>query len=553
LCFSVVFFGRRFEINKKISQPLFYLAFCLAGFILIFLLPIKFADANNIGWPMFNYNPAHIGYNSVERSIYLPLKKTWTYYGERYNERRSRPTVANGTVYIGTQWYSTYWGEIVGRHGRLKAIDAKTGILKWCFSLDENKNGSNVGILTTPVVCDGYVYFGSQNGKLYALDAETGEFRWSYSAPSLILASPTVCDGIVYFSCWGSGRLYAIDAKTGNLKWTYDASAGILWSSPAVLNGVVYFGADKIYAIDVRTGGLKWSYRPRYGRVSSASPVVSGDKVYILAGYDIFALDKDNGNLKWKYFHGDYYGDRTAPSVAYENVYFTAKGNLHVLDAETGVHKWGFNWDTSYKNRMRSSPAIADGYVFLGASRDPVNFFDASDGRLYVLDAHTGELLWSYYNGRYFNDWYGIDPSPVVAEGMVFANLSTRMFLVFISSKPPSIISDISVSPQTFNPYEKDEKVTLHYVLNKEANLTLEILNSSKHIVKLVNIGRKEPGSHKYDWWGVIDCPEIGLNDDRGVFLAPDGEYTIRVKAKDVKNEKIVDTKEIKVQVKTSW
>jgi len=540
------------KIKRKISRHFFSIAYLMV-FVVTFLYCLSPGYANASSWPMFNYNLAHTGYNSVERSIYLPLKKTWTYYGDRYNERRSRPTVANGTVYIGTEWHSTYWGEIVGRHGRLKAIDAKTGILKWCFSLDENKNGPNVGILATPVVCDGYVYFGSRNGKLYALNAETGEFRWSYPAPSLILASPTVCDGIVYFSCWGSGRLYALDSKTGNLKWTYDASGGILWSSLAASDGTIYFGADKIYALDAKTGKLRWGYRPRYGRVSSASPVVSGDKVYILAGYDIFALDKDMGTLKWRYFYGDPYGDRTAPSVAYGNVYFTVKGNLRVLDAENGSYKWSFNWDTSYKNRMRSSPAIADGYVFLGASRDPVNFFDASDGRLYVLDAHTGELLWSYCNGRYFNDWYAIDPSPVVADGMVFANLSTKMFLAFKSSKLPSIISDISVSPQTLDPYEKDEKVTLHYDLEKEANLTLKILNSSKHIVKSIDLGTKEPGSDGEQWWGVIDCPEIGLNDDKGVFLAPDGEYVIRMIARDAENSSVVDTKEIKVQVKTSW
>ncbi|MDO8886573.1 PQQ-binding-like beta-propeller repeat protein [Candidatus Oleimmundimicrobium sp.] len=539
------------KIKRKIFRYFFPIAY-LIGFVVTFLCCLNLGHANASSWPMFNYNPAHTGYNPVEKSIYLPLKKTWIYYGDRYNEGRSRPTVANGTVYIGTQWYSTYWWEIVGRHGRLKAIDAQTGIEKWCFSLDESKDGPNVGILTTPVVYDGYVYFGSRNGKLYALDAETGEFRWSYLAPSLILASPTVCDGIVYFSCWGSGMLYALDAKTGNLRWAYDVGS-ILWSSPAVSEGVVYFGADKIYALDARTGELKWSYSPRYGRVSSASPVVFGDRVYVLAGYDIFALDKDNGDLKWKYFHGDYYGDRTAPSVAYGNIYFTVNGNLHVLDADTGVHKWDFNWDTSYKNRMRSSPAIADGYVFLGASRDPVDFFDASDGRLYVLDAHTGELLWSYSNGRHFNDWYAIDPSPVVAEGMVFANLSTKIFLAFKSSKPLSIISDISVSPQVLDPYKKDERATLHYDLNKEANLTLEILNSSKHIVKSIDLGTKEPGSDHYEWWGVIDCPEIGLNDDKGVFLAPDGEYTIRLTAQDIEDGSVIDTKEVKVQVETSW
>ena|GEM_PF-5341776 len=116
-----------------------------------------------------------------------------------------------------------------------------------------------------------------------------------------------------------------------------------------------------------------------------------------------------------------------------------------------------------------------------------------------------------------------------------------------------NIINLLHCQPAVFDPYEKDGKTTLYYTLNRKVNLTLEILNSSKHIVKSVDLGTKESGSDGEQWWGVIDCPEIGLDNDKGVFLAPDGEYTIRLKAKNIEDEKIIDTKEVKVKIETSW
>lgn len=42
------------------------------------------------------------------------------------------------------------------------------------------------------------VYVGSDNGKLYALDATTGTLKWSYDTGNYITSSPVVANGIVY-------------------------------------------------------------------------------------------------------------------------------------------------------------------------------------------------------------------------------------------------------------------------------------------------------------------------------------------------------------------
>ena len=54
---------------------------------------------------------------------------------------------------------------------------------------------------------------------------------------------------------------------------------------------------------------------------------------------------------------------------------------------------------------MDSSPAVADGKVYLGSW----------DDKFYCLDAVTGSLIWSYTIGGHIDD-----SSPAVFEGRVY-------------------------------------------------------------------------------------------------------------------------------------
>ena len=62
--------------------------------------------------------------------------------------------------------------------------------------------------------------------------------------------TPAVSDGVVYFGSTDN-HLYALDAKTGKEKWKFKTGDWVS-SSPAVSDGVVYFGSYKhIYALDI--------------------------------------------------------------------------------------------------------------------------------------------------------------------------------------------------------------------------------------------------------------------------------------------------------------
>src|SRR5262245_28283832 len=74
------------------------------------------------------------------------------------------------------------------------------------------------GIVSSPVVGGGRVYFGCDDSKLYALDARSGELAWSYATGDVIEAPPLLAGGKVYVGS-SDGWFYALDAASGELAW----------------------------------------------------------------------------------------------------------------------------------------------------------------------------------------------------------------------------------------------------------------------------------------------------------------------------------------------
>jgi outer membrane protein assembly factor BamB len=53
--------------------------------------------------------------------------------------------------------------------------------------------------------------------------------------------------------------MYALNAGTGAVLWSYATRASV-GGSPAVANGVLYFGSDYVYALNATTGAKLWAY-----------------------------------------------------------------------------------------------------------------------------------------------------------------------------------------------------------------------------------------------------------------------------------------------------
>ncbi len=104
-------------------------------------------------------------------------------------------------------------------------------------------------------------------------------------------------------------------------------------------------------------------------------------------------------HLLWSYQTGS--GIDSSPAVANGMVYIGSfDKSLYALDATSGKKLWSYQTGSG----IDSSPAVANGIVYIGSG----------DGSLYALDATSGKKLWSYQTGS------GIDSSPAVANGMVY-------------------------------------------------------------------------------------------------------------------------------------
>jgi outer membrane protein assembly factor BamB len=88
-------------------------------------------------------------------------------------------------------------------------------------------------------------------------------------------SSPAVVDGVVYFGS-NDNRVRAVNASTGHEIWSF-LTGNSVESSCTVVNGVVYFGSHdhNVYALDSATGTKIWNFTTK-DEVYSTPAVVDG-------------------------------------------------------------------------------------------------------------------------------------------------------------------------------------------------------------------------------------------------------------------------------------
>lgn len=214
--------------------------------------------------------------------------------------------------------------------------------------------------------------------------------KWKFKTNGPVLSSPAIADGVVFFGS-EDGLLYAVDQQTGQQKWKFQTK-GAVSSSPAVENGVVYFGSfdGRFYALDANSGSLKWQFQTGYERRFQAK-AIHGNRP-----------NEQTIPDAWDFF-------TSSPAVFKGRVYFgSGDGNVYALDAQTGTLKWKFQTG----DVVHSSPALADDTVYVGSW----------DSYLYALDAATGQEKWKFKAGEdpVIHNQVGFTSSPDVVSGVVY-------------------------------------------------------------------------------------------------------------------------------------
>ena len=311
------------------------------------------------------------------------------------------PTVVDGVAYVGSH------------DGFLYAVDTQTAQEKWKFDAGR-------ALESTPAVAGGTIYFGSgcigggaqgcgdppgSDYYFYALDLETGQEKWRFKTEGAIVSSPLLADGLVYFGSEDQ-HLYALDARTGQEKWRFKAEDS-LWSSPALADGLLYFGAGcnycgsledtHLYAVDSQTGQEIWRFET--GGWVESTPAVADGTVYFGSGdRHVYAVDSKTGQERWRF---ETEGGVQASLAVDAGLVFVASRDqqLYALDSQSGQEVWKFE-----TGGMLYGPAVADGVVYVGSN----------DLYVYAVEAQTGRELWTVEVFSKCND------APVVGDGVVY-------------------------------------------------------------------------------------------------------------------------------------
>lgn len=328
-----------------------------------------------------------------------------------------------------------------------------------------------------PVVADGIVFVATQNGKLHARNARTGAVipGWPKQLGATVSSgraqSPAYADGRVYVGA-DDGRLYAF-TKAGRRVpgFPLAATGAAIQSSPAIAANRLYFtnSEGRLYAHNATTGvslAGACPIVPVPRERNASSPSVAYSRVFWISG----RFDDDLARL-----HAVTAGScagitgfpytvlsglvGTTPALRYGTAYFrssfTSSGpNLYAINAITGqpvslfpvatVSASGSDFDDSNVS-VGYGRIYAGSYPFYGLYAFNVfngaalaNFSPArgtlfgentvlanglvfgSSGRVFALDASTGEQLWEQ---RFLG--LGYAGAPVVVDGMLYTAVST--------------------------------------------------------------------------------------------------------------------------------
>jgi polyvinyl alcohol dehydrogenase (cytochrome) len=245
--------------------------------------------------------PAAVARLPVDKIPRLKLK--WAFAYPAAQRARSQPTVAMGTVFVGSQ------------DGTVYALDAKTACVRWKFkATSEVRTPVVLSHADTPAMRGKapLAFFGDLTGRVYALDSKTGKLVWRATVedhPSATMTgAPVYFEGRLYVPmssleeaatvsgyecCSFRGSVVALEAATGKEVWkryTIDSvpaqtgttatgtkilgpSGAAVWNAPTIdrKRRLLYVGtgdnytspandrSDAVLAIDLDTGALRWS------------------------------------------------------------------------------------------------------------------------------------------------------------------------------------------------------------------------------------------------------------------------------------------------------
>lgn len=249
-----------------------------------------------------------------------------------------------------------------------------------CFDLDGNlrwfrglafetpSTRNDVGMASSPVVIGQTVVVQMENqGESYAvgIDIGTGKTRWRVDREHAATWTTPVATqdeaGSPLVLLQSKTGLTGVDPDSGRKLWTFAAPCSTM-SSAAATKGNIFLPAAGLQSLRAQPGAYQAGWLQGKLRSSNASPLVSGDRLYVVKGPAILVCaDTSTGEQRWQLrLKGPMWA---TPAIAGEHLYAVSYDGLvqvvHLGDKEGKVVS-----TCQIDNKILASPAVADGAVY---------------------------------------------------------------------------------------------------------------------------------------------------------------------------------------------
>jgi eukaryotic-like serine/threonine-protein kinase len=364
-------------------------------------------------WPMFLNTPAHSG--APAATVQTPLTLKWSY--------GVGATVSASPIKVGDKLI------VATLSGTVYALNAYTGALAWQFQ------STGGGIIGNPASANGKIYFNTMGGELHCISAETGRLLWRFTTSGQGIGSPTIADGRIFIGAgYPNNNVIALDAETGGLLWRHYINQPPN-TAPAVSGGTVWIGAGdgKFYGLNAATGSPIGTLGTTGVIYLSSAAILDGTVFAAGGAYDknVYAFSAANGSSRW-----------TATPAPLDQIFklssFTASNGrvfvsmgyptqkVFALNATTGATLWQNSLSDDSENNILPTPVAAGDIVYA----------ISTSGTLYAYNASTGAQIASVALGA-----SPVTTSPAVADGMIFIAADNGTVKAFLGadSTPPAV------------------------------------------------------------------------------------------------------------------
>jgi len=258
------------------------------------------------------------------------------------------------------------------------ALDASDGNELWIANIAKGEftgggdtAGGGDGPRSTPTINDGKVFLLTPDLVVHCLSEKTGKLIWKRDLMQQhhgrnigwnSAASVAIDGNLVFVAGGGPGEsILALNKNTGAVVWK-TGDERITHSTPVVatIRGqrqVIFFMQSGLVSVEPKTGKLLWKYPFRYNVSTAISPVISGDIVYLSAGYDVGSA---------------------AIRIEKQGNRFTASKLWFSPGNEPVVNHW-------------STPVCKDGFLY-----GMFGFKQFKNGPMKCVELATGKVKWSH-------------------------------------------------------------------------------------------------------------------------------------------------------------